>query len=74
LLITTFASTSHISLCNYAVLKSVLICLWVCGWAILALHQSAVLGVEQVTVWCRNINMLSQIVAHLTDCDMDCMG
>lgn len=71
----------YISLCNYEIhsmqctLISVLICLWVCGWVILALDQPAVLWVELCdSLVPQHQYACSRIVAHLTGCDMDCMG
>lgn len=56
-------------------LISVLICWWLCGWVILALHQPAGLWVELCDSLVRQHQYAcSRIVARLTDYDMDCMG
>ncbi len=71
----------YVCLCNYGIrcmkctLISVLICWWLCGWVILALHQPAGLWVELCdSLVPQRQYAYSRIVAHLTDCDMDCMG
>lgn len=78
-----FVNTGCIYIClyNYEIhsmqctLISVLICLWVCGWVILALDQPAVLWVELCdSLVPQHQYACSRIVAHLTGCDMDCMG